>query len=1218
MSITYTRAPTVSVGHAITSADYNKLADAFNDRLKNGVGDPTWRLFWYSHALIRNLRNPDSGFLNWPAEDEFWKFYGHIKHDDGLDWPVAAAGTAEGVNVSNPMGAFIFGQEPSLFDEPGRMNYDASAGTGIDLDPAPTTALDFWELGKTQRGVTDSTAADLTNANALVSAQSHGPIQYDRNKYYLKGYGGYFSTADNDGYCADGVRLKVDPIFHNIAEDKNCSYLTCPESTQVSDADCPGLASPLRGWSQGFTSYLLYHWDGTITHLPFDEFFEGPYTDNAQLGRRHSEQLQQTLNKYVSEFRGDDAQRAASDYEIQGTAFDFQKFLTTQYYLAPSYGTATGSGGALEGIYPQFDFPAGSPAGTFGTYSASSSYAIHSGFVMAGAVAVGDPITSDKNFEIYLNGALVKTLTITAGADEADFWFESPAAGTIKIKCLESIAASGEDVFVEIAELMDYKPDVNDAYATIRMATTNTASGAEGIGNDETDPVTVSDDYFSHGLSHNPSHSEIRAQANMNENPIWETARKMITDRQRMAERNLLVGYEVSGGKSILYFTRNPRGISSLDVFEGIAPSTAVIASGSIRAGVVYVVTLGTGEDVTYDGTTYSVDQDTFTGIYGVDSFTVSGTPTVKEYQITIDTAAKGGETNQWSMFMNTTVYEDRESSSYKPEAYGDVLGFLHDRCTFHSNCWNQLDTKFTQIREHTAYGARPIIRTENPSGYRYLENTDGSCDWEEGGNGLISGDNGVCDKTLDDCDGSINHYTSCQIYKPDHAIESVVLDSSGNVKVTLAGRLQTELTGAIANTAGARTSAIATMDAGTNPPWGIRTDEGAILEYLKFGDDGTDCTVRAGDVAPDAGDGSGFYTGDFKGSCFPRFYFTKLIPKVYEDGNFTLQNTDTRSTVDSFQWMEYVLRAMCEGYVDKASTLSQLCEQCTGTFPDPCTTARKLYDYKWEDLNDQAMSRRWQYFLPLKIRSDGQRGHGPLPNTNMYADHFNQLALSINLLTRARIDMPIAFSTRSVTYTGTGAAQLDNSGGDGDGDQFQDSVSAPAASGGASYGSWVSNATEAEAEQRVKFQDNGSGVTELITTKTDQEYKAELGTLRQYALPAGLAELLNTTGTFGFLAAKQTGRQEADRQSASSPTDNPPCTGKPFEDPALTYHKWIEEGTDDDHECLLITSGTLTTATPPVNDLYWYTDGTCTGVNFSKTVLVPQQGAGFVEVPFA
>ena len=209
MPITYTKAPTVSVGHAITSADYNQLADAFNDRLKHGVGDPTWRLFWYSHALIRNLRNPDAGFNNWPAEDEFWKFYGHVKHDSGYDWPVAAPGTSEGINVSQPLGAFVFGQEPSLYDEPGRMNYDASENTGIDLDPIPSSILDYWQLGKTQRGVTNSTGSDLTNANALVAAQSHGPIQYGRNVYYLKGYGGFFSNAGVDGFCADGVNLSL-------------------------------------------------------------------------------------------------------------------------------------------------------------------------------------------------------------------------------------------------------------------------------------------------------------------------------------------------------------------------------------------------------------------------------------------------------------------------------------------------------------------------------------------------------------------------------------------------------------------------------------------------------------------------------------------------------------------------------------------------------------------------------------------------------------------------------------------------------------------------------------------------------------------------------------------------------------------------------------------------------------------------------------------------
>lgn len=1217
MPISYTRAPTVSVGHAITSANYNTLADAFNDRLKHGVADPTWRLFWYSHSLVRNLRNPDAGFNLWPAEDEFWKFYSHIAHDAGLNWPVAAAGTSEGINVSNPLGAFVFGQEPNLFDEPGRMNYDASAGTGIDLDPIPSTPLDFWELGKTQRGVTNSDGSDLTNANALVAAQSHGPIQYGSNAYYLKGYGGYFSTADSDGYCADGVHLEYDPIFTNIEEDKACNYLTCPESSGSADADCPGVEKSIRGWSQGFTSYLLYHWDGTITSLPFDEFFEGPYTDNAQLGRRHSEQIQQTLNRFVTGFRGSETQRAADDFEILGTGFDFQAFLERQYYLAPAYGTATGSGGALEAVYPQFDFPAGSAAGTFGTYNASTTHAINSGFVLAGVIAVGDPITSEKNFEVYLDDVLQTTLTITPSDDESSYWFPVPAAGTVKVKCLEEIAASGEDVFVEIAEILAYKPDVNDAYTVLRSATTNGSSNAEGLGEDETDPVDVSDDYLAHGMAHNPTHTSIPAQSHMNKNPIWESARRMIRDRQRMAERNLLVGYEVSSGKSILYFSRNPRGVSSLDVFEGIAPSTDAIASGDIRPGITYTVELGGGEDVTYDGTTYSTDGDTFEGVYGVTDYTKTGSPTVKEHEIIISTAPKAGETNEWLMFMTSTVYEDSNSSLYKPEAYGDVLGFLHDRCTFHSKCWNQLDVKFTQIREHTAYGARPIIRTENPSGYRYLENTDGSCDWEEGGNSLISPDNGVCDKTSDDCDGSINHYTSCQIYKPDYQIESVTLDSSGNVKVQLTGRLQTELSGDLADTAAARTSALSTMDAGSNPPWGIRTDEATVIEYLKYQDDGTDCILRPGDVAPDADSGSGFWSGDFFGSCFPRFYFTKLIPKVYEDGNFTLQETDARATVDNFQWMEYVLRAICEGYVDSASTIDQLCEQCDGAFPDPCTTARKLYDYKWEDLNDQAMGRRWQYFMPLKVRDDGQRGHGPLPNTKMYADHFNQLALSVNLLTRARIDLPVNFSRRSVTYTGTGPATLDNSGGNSDGDQFQDSVSAPGVTSGASYGSWTTD-TSAEAEWRVTFQDDGGGTTELIATKTDQEYKATIGDLRQYALPDDLATLLNTDNQFGFLAAKQTGRQETERQSATGPLDEPPCTGAPFEDPASTYHKFVEVGTDDDHECLLITSGTLTTDSPPVNDLYWYTDGSCTGVNFSKTVLVPQQGAGFVEVPFA
>ena len=82
MAVDYTKATPVNVDDGVYSQDYNRLALAFNDRLKNGVGDPTWRLLWYAHSLVRGMRNP-SGFL-YAAEDEWWKVYSHNKEASGL------------------------------------------------------------------------------------------------------------------------------------------------------------------------------------------------------------------------------------------------------------------------------------------------------------------------------------------------------------------------------------------------------------------------------------------------------------------------------------------------------------------------------------------------------------------------------------------------------------------------------------------------------------------------------------------------------------------------------------------------------------------------------------------------------------------------------------------------------------------------------------------------------------------------------------------------------------------------------------------------------------------------------------------------------------------------------------------------------------------------------------------------------------------------------
>jgi len=68
MALTYKQAPTVTAGATITSGQWNQLAQAFNDRLVGGVGDPTYRLHWYWHSLFRVLRAPNG--TNFAPEDE--------------------------------------------------------------------------------------------------------------------------------------------------------------------------------------------------------------------------------------------------------------------------------------------------------------------------------------------------------------------------------------------------------------------------------------------------------------------------------------------------------------------------------------------------------------------------------------------------------------------------------------------------------------------------------------------------------------------------------------------------------------------------------------------------------------------------------------------------------------------------------------------------------------------------------------------------------------------------------------------------------------------------------------------------------------------------------------------------------------------------------------------------------------------------------------------
>jgi len=107
--ITFTRCATVQPGQAITSSQMASMADAFNSRLRSGLGDGTYRIPIYLFFAARQIRNSDGGFL-FPPQGEYFEQFQCAEASE-VQWPNSFAGTPEGVNVSNPLGAFVFGNE---------------------------------------------------------------------------------------------------------------------------------------------------------------------------------------------------------------------------------------------------------------------------------------------------------------------------------------------------------------------------------------------------------------------------------------------------------------------------------------------------------------------------------------------------------------------------------------------------------------------------------------------------------------------------------------------------------------------------------------------------------------------------------------------------------------------------------------------------------------------------------------------------------------------------------------------------------------------------------------------------------------------------------------------------------------------------------------------------------------------------------------------------
>jgi hypothetical protein len=607
MPITFTRAETVEPGDAITSRQLASLADAFNSRIRSGLGDATYRIPYYLFQAARQIRNSDGGFL-FPSQGEFFEQYQALRPQDG-QWPNSFAGTPEGVNVSNPLGAFVFGNQSADIDnETDRIETVAFLVNGA----APATLADYWTLGQLQRGAIDPDTGAIASP-ALDAARLHMRIAYSVRSPYGNSYGGLQPIPEigatpcdpADGFTPVNYEYK----FTSLVDGSVVTYSgSCPEEpTHV------GYILRLSDL------YVVVLNNGDTDYYRRSEWIEGPYTGGGSLKRDVGGQLDRAVDRYTKDFRGTEAQRERG---WNKNAFDFQRFLTRQYSLAPNRGQQVGN--EITATYPTFYWSTDQASGTV----SGTGHAFATGYVMDAVYIRADNVADPVTVEI-LDDADNVLATVSAapvsGVAEAIYWLPSPATPTaIRARLaapLRFVGGTGT-LTVQTTELYPYKPSGSDAYILLRVASAKTGT-VHGSGLEEEAAKEIWDGYKAYGCIV-PGPGLPFEDAVINSNAVYDAFRRM-SQCVRILSRNQLIGYALEDGKSVLWFVR--QNTIRADTFAGIAPVNGV-------GGIAH-------------------------------------------------TAEPQGYTNEWMMGFQFKAYHPSESSIWKPSAFSDYYTFS-DRCHFY------------------------------------------------------------------------------------------------------------------------------------------------------------------------------------------------------------------------------------------------------------------------------------------------------------------------------------------------------------------------------------------------------------------------------------------------------------------------------------------------------------------------------------------------------
>ncbi len=608
----------VKSGDTITATSHNDLATAFNQRILSGAGDAAWRIMWNAHSLVRQVRNPAGDMLlpgtqQWPASDEWWKMYALVdnnnrcgEHNDAWYWPLTPPGEQEGANVANPLMAFIFGRDyinvrtRDFEPEANRLTNGPSDedGSFIPIDVTQLTGnpdLDAsitWTQAKTQRGIIERSVPFRASAPAYEAAHSAYSWRYPSTAPYLKTYPAFAPVPSVIGKCPsyfgsypDAWQVKFTPLV--------------PNYPPLAFSTCPGVSGHVQYVARMTDRYILYFQDAPPMMLPYTVYLEGPYDGGGALTRQHSELLTQAINKFVIELRGNYSERLDKDcFDIEGETFDFQRFFSHQYALAPaSCGYVDNTGQLASYGYPTYTLsfsgvgseqaiPAntlipltnGHPGDTDDKHSVPlpfvfSAYMVEvhntlSNVELEFLDAADNPIHvgSNRLGECPLPGTDRLSVDVPSAVNGiktiVGFLATAINPGSVRCRIKNNTGfTSGGSITVELLEQVSYLPDIQDAYAVLRCGTTNGSDeGPDTHGGviSKAKLRDLSTTYFRYGCITNPEGQlNIRMhESAANFNSIYESARQLITENLRMVPRTRINRYRTQDGNSELYFQR--------------------------------------------------------------------------------------------------------------------------------------------------------------------------------------------------------------------------------------------------------------------------------------------------------------------------------------------------------------------------------------------------------------------------------------------------------------------------------------------------------------------------------------------------------------------------------------------------------------------------------------------------------------------------------------